>query len=280
MNMSLDSPQRGFAVTTKLWFGITPIIFSFFLLSNIRAAQNFDVALAFISIYVVSILVLSYYSKGENKHYLQQLDAFWLSDITKGKFIWFLIAVGGIFGVWFLSILIDSSFIGILLSGAVLMLSFLKTNAILVPIFAHGVWNSFVVAAKQGLLNPLWDALGLDITQQTTALAAIPITVPEIGIGLPGAATFFTEMIWQFVLVSTAEETMKIAIMVFVIFALRKGFRNFIDSNAQLFFGAIAAIAIWGTMHTINTIAFPINLFIMQYGVAGIPLVIMKVFTG
>ena len=250
--MSVTSQEHGFGITTKLWFGITPIIFAFFLLANINNDVDFDVALAFISIFLVSLVVLSYYSKGENKNYLKQFNAFWLSDITTRKGFWFLIATGGIFGSWGVSILLNSQFLGIVLSGGVLMLSFLRTGSILVPIFAHGIWNSFVVAVQQGFLGNVFSPAQLNL-----ALSSIPITVPTIGIGLPGFANFFTEMIWQLTLVATAEEAMKVAVMVFVLVALRRG-KNFIDGSTALAIGAISAIAIWAVLHTINTVVVAI----------------------
>ena len=253
--MSITSEAQGFGITTKLWFGITPIIFAFFLLANINNDVDFDVALAFISIFVVSLLILSYYSKGENKNYLKQFNAFWLSDITAGKSLWLLLSVGGIFGSWGIAIITDSQFIGIILSGGVLMIGFLKTGSILVPIFAHGIWNTFVVAADQGFFG--------DVFAESEALASTPITVPEIGIGLPGFANFFTEMIWQLTLVSTSEEAMKVAILVFVLVALRRG-KNFIDGSTALIIGAVAAIAIWSVLHTINTVV--ISFFIAPFG--------------
>ncbi len=253
--MSITSEQQGFGITTKLWFGITPIIFAFFLLANINNDVDFDVALAFISIFVVSLLILSYYSKGENKNYLRQFNAFWLSDITAHKSLWLLLSIGGIFGSWGIAIVTDSQFIGIILSGGVLMIGFLKTGSILVPIFAHGIWNTFVVAADQGFFG--------DIFAESEALASVPITVPEIGIGLPGFANFFTEMIWQLTLVATSEEAMKVAILVFVLVALRRG-RNFIDGSTALIIGAVAAITIWGVLHTINTVV--ISFFIAPFG--------------
>jgi hypothetical protein len=253
--MSITSEAQGFGITTKLWFGITPIIFAFFLLANINNDVDFDVALAFISIFVVSLLILSYYSKGENKNYLRQFNAFWLSDITGHKALWLLLSTGGIFGAWGVAIITDSQFIGIILSGGVLMIAFLKTGSILVPIFSHGIWNTFVVAADQGFFG--------DIFAESQALASIPITVPEIGIGLPGFANFFTEMIWQLTLVSTSEEAMKVAILVFVLVALRRG-RNFIDGSTALIIGAVAAITIWSVLHTINTVV--ISFFIAPFG--------------
>lgn len=257
--MSIASSQHGFASTTKLWFGITPIIFAFFLLANINNDVDFSVALAFISIFLISLVTLSYYSKGENKNYIQSFNAFWLSDITFRKAFWLLVAVGGIFGSWGVSIVTDSVFIGIALSGGALMISFLKSRSILVPIFAHGIWNSFVVAASEGFFGSIF---------QTDArlLSSVPITVPKIGIGLPGFANFFTEMIWQMTLVATSEEALKIAVMVFVLVALRKG-RQFIDGSTALGIGAVSAISIWSVLHTINTVA--ISLMIM-----GIPILI------
>ncbi len=244
--MSITSEAQGFGITTKLWFGITPIIFAFFLLANINNDVDFDVALAFISIFVVSLLILSYYSKGENKNYLRQFNAFWLSDITGHKALWLLLSIGGIFGSWGIAIVTDSTFIGIILSGGILMIGFLKTGSILVPIFAHGIWNSFVVAADQGFFG--------STLQTSEALSSVPITVPEIGIGLPGFANFFTEMIWQLTLVASSEEAMKVAILVFVLVALRRG-KNFVDGSTALIIGAVAAIAIWSVLHTINTVA-------------------------
>lgn len=257
--MSITSNAQGFGVTTKLWFGITPIIFAFFLLANINNDIDFDVALAFISIFVVSLLILSYYSKGENKNYLRQFNAFWLQDVTGGKALWLLIAIGGIFGAWGFSILTDSTFIGIILSGGVLMVAFLRTGAILVPIFAHGAWNVFVVAADQGFLGSVFQT-------NTELLSSVPITVPQIGIGLPGFANFFTEMIWQMTLVASSEEAMKVAILVFVLVALRRG-KNFIDGSTALGIGAVSAVGIWSVLHTINTVAISLM-------VIGIPLIV------
>lgn len=73
-------------------------------------------------------------------------------------------------------------------------------------------------------------------------------------------------MIWQVTLVSTAEEAMKIAIMVFVLVALRRG-KKFIDGSAALALGAISAIGVWSVLHTINSVA--IALFVI-----GIPLLV------
>jgi len=69
---------------------------------------------------------------------------------------------------------------------------------------------------------------------------------------------FFTEMIWQFTLVATSEEAMKVAIVVFVLVALRKG-RNFIDGSTALIIGAIAAITIWSVLHTINSVPLSLS---------------------
>jgi len=257
--MSINSTQHGFASTTKLWFGITPIIFAFFLLANINNDVDFDVALAFIAIFLISIVVLGYYSKGENKKYVISFNAFWLSDITFNKLLWLGIGVGGVFGSWGISILLDSTIIGIGLSGVALMVAFLKSRSILVAIFAHGIWNSFVVAASAGFLGSIFQT-------NPELLSSIPITVPKIGIGLPGFADFFTEMIWQFTLVATAEESLKIAIVVFVLVALRRG-RKFIDGNSALAIGAVSAISIWSVLHSINSVSIPLL-------IAGVPLLV------
>ena len=233
--------EVAFGITTKLWFGMTVIIFAFFLLANIQNTLEFNTAISFILIYLISVAFLFMLSQNNTiKSHLEHLHTFWMSDIDKSKLIWIPIGIAGVFASVGLAVTIDYPLLGIFLSGGGMMYAFIKTNAILIPIIIHGIYNSFVVALKQGAF------------EFATFLQQTPIKVPEVGIGISGMSDLYSEIIWQFLLVATAEEVMKVAILVFVVLALTSRFpRNEMATKI----GAGVAIGLWGIMHTIQALS-------------------------
>jgi hypothetical protein len=234
--------EIAFGISTKLWFGITVMIFAFFLLANIQNTLEFNTAISFILIYLVSVAFLFLISQNiDAKKHLEHLHTFWMNDINARQLIWIPIGIAGVFASVGVSIAVDFPLLGIFLSGGVMMFIFLKTNAILIPIIVHGIYNSFVISLKQGAFD-----IGATFLQQT------PIRVPEVGIGIQGISSLYSEVIWQFMLVATAEEVMKIAILVFVVLALTARFPR---NQTATYIGAGVAIGLWGIMHTIQALS-------------------------
>jgi len=230
----------GYGQTTILWFGISVIIFAFFLLANLKDFLQFNTAVAFLFIWVVSLTFLGMVHRNPSlSSHVKSVDAFWQEDPTLKNIKWIGISLGGIFVAVALSVSLNSPLIGIGLSGAILMVAFVKTNSLLIPVFAHGIYNSFVVTVK---------STGLEFL---TFLDQSPILVPVVDIGIAGISNLYSEIIWQFMLVATAEELMKIAILVFVVLILRGRF----EKGNQIWIGGIVAVVIWTMMHTVQALS-------------------------
>jgi len=230
----------GYGQTTILWFGISVIIFAFFLIANLKDFLQFNTAVAFLFIWVVSLTFLGMVHRNPSlSSHVKSVDAFWQEDPNLNNIKWIGISLGGIFLSVALSVSLNSALIGIGMSGIILMVAFVKTNSILVPILAHGVYNSFVVTVK---------ATGLELF---TFLNQSPIGVPNVDLGIAGLSNLYSEVIWQFMLVASAEELMKVAILVFVVLMLRGRFEN----GNQVWIGGVTAVIIWTAMHTIQALS-------------------------
>lgn len=237
--MLLEKQASGsiYGVQVKLWFGIGVMTFAFFLLANIHNDVEFNIAISFIIIFLISVSYLFHIEQRPSKKAeLASLDFFWMHDMTKNALKWVGISLALVFMAVVLSIMSGSSLVGIGISGGIMMYAFFKTNSILVPIITHGTYNSFVVAVKRS---------GLDVA---SFFSTSPIKVPEVGLGIQGLSSIYSEIIWQFMLVATAEEVMKIAITVFVTIAIA----NNIKAGKPAYMGAFVAIAVWTGLHTVQ----------------------------
>ena len=233
----------GYGQTTVLWFGISVIIFAFFLLANLQSTLQFNTAVAFLFIWVVSLMFLGIVNRNPSlQGHIKTVDAFWQLDVDKTGIKWIGISLGGVFATVALSVAISSPLVGIGLSGVILMIAFIKTNQLLVPVIAHGIYNSFVVTVK---------STGLEFFGLGSLLSNSPIKVPTVDIGIQGLSSLYSEIIWQFMLVSTAEELMKIAILVFVVLILKSRFEN----GNQVWVGGIIAVLVWAMMHTVQALS-------------------------
>jgi hypothetical protein len=229
----------GFGQATILRFGISVIIFAFFLIANLKDFLQFNTAVAFLFIWVVSLMFLGMVNRNPSlSNHVRSVDAFWQTDPTVKSLRWIGISLGGIFAVVALSVTLNSPLIGIGLSGEILMVAFVKTNSVLVPVLAHGIYNSFVTTVQ---------ATGLEFL---TLFNQSPILVPKIDIGIAGISNLFSEIIWQFMLVATAEELMKVAVLVFVVIMLKGRF----EKGNQIWIGGGIAVVIWTMMHTVQAL--------------------------
>lgn len=227
----------GYGQSTTLWFGLSVIIIGFFLLANIHDILQFNIAVVFLFIWTVSNIYLGMVNRNPNLFaHIKNIDIFWQLNLDRNSFKWIGITLGGILLAVVLSILIKSPLFGIGLAGIALFVGFQKTNCILVPIIAHGIYNSIVVSAKKSGLDWL------------SGLSQSPIIVPEVGIGLQGFSQLYTEVMWQFILVATSEELMKIAIVVFTVSMIKQRF----EKGTQVWIGGIVSIVVWVMLHTIQ----------------------------
>jgi len=133
--------------------------------------------------------------------------------------------------------------IGIAIAGFIMMFAFLKTHAILVPIIIHGVYNGFVTVIQQTPLS---------ITGLTQAqLDSLPV-ISEIGINLSAFPALYNEVLWQITIVATAEEFLKIAILVGGVWILNGVFRA--NATFSIVASAVVTVVFWTYLHTVNAI--------------------------
>ena len=128
-----------------------------------------------------------------------------------------------------------------------MMIAFLKTHALLVPIIIHGTYNSLIVFLQQ----TRFELVGGIEQFSAVGEERILLGVNEIGIGFQGVSNIFSEFIWQFTLVSTAEEFLKLAILVFVVILIN-GFFN--SKGLSVIIGAGVAVLFWSSLHLISAI--------------------------
>ncbi|MCP6727406.1 MAG: hypothetical protein KJI69_05355 [Patescibacteria group bacterium] len=254
-----NTSQTVTRVSTVIWVLALPMILGFFALSNIDNAVEFRTLQTFFFLYLGSGMgiLFAQANLGGTGERARDLNIFWTNDIDLKGLIWI---GGGIFAIFvsvFLILIIASGgdadalrnaqFGGILVAGIIMMVAFLQTNALLVPIIIHGVYNSTVVYLNR---------TGFEIVGGTQQFAVAPdqpvlLGVNEIGIGFQGVSDLFSEFIWQFTLVATAEEFLKLAILVFVVILINGFFQS---KGISVLIGAGVAIIFWTSLHLVNAI--------------------------
>jgi len=247
----LDNKSR---VSTLIWVLIIPMIIGFFALSNIDNEIQFRTLNVFFILYLASgfgifLAMANVFNIADSA---KKLSVFWTNDINSKGLTWILIGIVGVFASVGLTLTIASGagadgilfaqIVGIGLAGVVMMATFLQTNALLVPIFVHGFYNSVVVFLR---------ATGFDIVGGTNQFSIAEgsklfLSVNEIGIGLGQTADLISEVIWQFTLVATAEEFLKLGILVVVVLIIHGRFQ---DRGLAIFAGAGTAIVLWTSLH-------------------------------
>jgi len=246
-------------LTNALWFGIGTLIVVFFLLGRIQTELEFRTVVAFAIAYLMSRGYLSSVEQNwrNMKSHVQSNDpnnpnAFWQENLSGNKFIIIIIGIVGVFAGVFAGVAINhpiaTPIIGILLSGIAIGWAFLKTESIFVPIIIHGTYNAFVISLKLGAIPG--DFLGEEFTLQL--LAYSPITVPEIGVsGFSGFSNLVLEWIFQYMLVATSEELLKVALATFFIISFKGKFTAKGDTKYGSYF---LATLIWVALHTVQAI--------------------------
>lgn len=251
------TPRTLTGLTNALWFGTGVLIVIFFLLGNIETTLDFRTTVAFGFAYLFSWFYLKYLESNFRgckarvcRDPKNSPDAFWQADLTKRNLIWVPLGAAGVFGAVILTAPLPPPFgtiAGIGLSGAIMMAILLRFNAVLLVIFIHGIYNGLVVSIQLGFIK----------TGGLTFLAPLsqsPLNVPVVGFGasFDQLANVATEVIFQFMLVSTSEELLKVALTAFFIIA----FRGFFSQQGGIkYLAGGLAVSVWVVLHTIQAIS-------------------------
>lgn len=246
-------------VSTVIWVLALPMILGFFALSNIDNEVEFRTLQTFFFLYLGSGvgILFAQANLGGTGDRARDLNIFWTNDIDLKGLIWIGAGIFAVFVSVFMILIFASGadpdalrnaqVAGILIAGIIMMIAFLQTNALLVPIIIHGVYNSTVVYLNR---------TGFSIVGGTQQFAVAPdqqvlLGVNEIGIGFQGVSDLFSEFIWQFTLVATAEEFLKLAILVFVVILINGFFQS---KGVSVLIGGAVAVIFWTSLHLVNAI--------------------------
>lgn len=247
-NSSNNTVTQFFGVMTWLWFGISIITVLFFLLANLKNDVQFNSTIIFVIVFLTSIISLLLLvsidgSKGNLKRNEDNnIQYFFMQNLTIKKIAMVPLGTLAIFLVSYGTANAGQPFFGIFASGMIMLLIFYRTHAILVPIFIHGSYNAIVVLLRD---LPSQSLVPNDI------LDKLPFDVPTIGLTIKAFGAVGSEVIFQYVLVATAEELFKIFIIAFVVVALASRFN---DSGGRKWIAGIAAVLIWTVLHSIQAI--------------------------
>ncbi len=246
-------------VSTVIWVLALPMILGFFALSNIQNELEFRTLQTFFFLYLGSGMgiLFAQANLGGTGERARDLNIFWTNDIDLMGLIWIAIGIFTvIFSIFALLFAIsgqdaetirNGQFVSIFIGGIIMMVAFLRTNALLVPIIIHGTYNSLVVYLEEtqfAIIGGIeqFSAVGND---------RVLLGVNEIGIGFQGVSNIFSEFIWQFTLVATAEEFLKLAILVFVVILINGFFKS---TGLSVVIGAGVAIMFWTSLHLVSAI--------------------------
>ncbi len=246
-------------VSTVIWVLALPMILGFFALSNIQNEIEFRTLQTFFFLYLGSGMgiLFAQANLGGTGDRAKDLNIFWTNDIDLNGLMWIAIGiftvVASIFVVLFsisgadADTIRNGQFVSIFIGGVIMMVAFLRTNALLVPIIIHGTYNSLVVFLEEtqfAIIGGIeqFSAVGDD---------RVLLGVNQIGIGFQGVSNIFSEFIWQFTLVATAEEFLKLAILVFVVILINGFFKS---TGLSVVIGAGVAILFWTSLHLVSAI--------------------------
>ncbi|MDE1867680.1 MAG: hypothetical protein KGI08_08240 [Thaumarchaeota archaeon] len=233
-----------FGLMTWIWLVVGAIFSLFSFLANLHNDTQFKAAQVFTDLYLFSfilLITLPQFDRFRTK--LTGDDGeknFWLQDLTFHKLIYVPLGFILVLVSAYIALLGGQPIVGIFVSGMIMLTIFYRTHSILIPIFIHGMYNSFVVLVQSGLIGN--SVIPANIT--TSALG-----VPIIGVSISGLSALSSEIIFQNVLVATSEELFKMMVIAFVVVNLRGGFNA--GKGSRWFAGFIAVVA-WAVLHIIT----------------------------
>lgn len=241
MEEHAERAQRLFGMSTMVWYIIGFIFVAYTLLINYTNNQlQFNSTLIFVFLWVGGLFLLHIIPRTRHYEHIEgtdELGPFWMENPVHR---YWMIPAGffGVLGVSYVAAIANQPFWGIFFGGFIMLFILFETRAILAVILIHGAFNSLVLGIQSGFLgNSL-------IPLATTGIGMIPI----IGNGIPMIAPIFSEIGFQFFLVATAEEVLKIVVIAgFIIL-----FKGYYQENTPFkWIGGGFAVTIWSYMHYI-----------------------------
>lgn len=245
MILALRETRVGEFAQIILFVMMAVIVILFFGLSNLNSDAEFNALVVFAITFLGSFFVLMFVSGTAIGNRIKGSTArlfFFESISIKSIIVYVPIGVGGAFAFSYLANLsgldeVWSRIFAIGGAGMVFLFILLKTRSILVPIFAHGFFNSIVIILRSNQFT-------------SELLSSNPFPVPEIGITLGSLNTIASESLFQLVLVAPAEEFFKILVMSFVLISFKGKF----DSKGMItiVIAGVFSVVMWAIFHLIR----------------------------
>lgn len=203
---------------------IIPYFFGFAALSNFGSGGTFESVVIFGLIGVISLIgALMAKQRGidpfrwfDGKFDRQDLKLIGLGYLALLGTAYLITPYGGSVGI----------LIALGIGGAILAVTLIKSENILVPILIHGFYNLTAVILSSFSIAPL---------------ASSPIFVPDFSVSTSVANGILSQAFLQLFIVAFAEEIMKVA--------LALGFSLFISRNKGIIFGL--SILLWTVLHSV-----------------------------
>jgi len=233
--------SAGTQIITYVMFSVITI--SYLLLTDIETDQPFKANLIFYLMLLGSFFFL--FAVSFTNIFERKLGGsggarlFFFTDVSLSKFLIYVpIGLLGSFGLALVSQnlglgTVDSALVSIGGSGTVMMIIFFVTRTIMIPIIIHALFNTIVIALRDGIITS--DLLGLEL-----------VPLPDVGITVSQFNQFGTDVLIQFSLVSPAEEMLKMLIIAFIVLSIPNA--RFKDGISR-FIGAFFALVIWTSFH-------------------------------
>ena len=221
------------------------IVILFFGLSNLNSDAEFNALVVFALTFLGSFFVLMFVSGTAIGNRIKGSSArlFFFQPVSVKTILAYIpLGVGGAFAFSFLANIsgldeVWSRIFAIGGAGIVFLFILLRTRSILIPIFAHGIFNSIVIILRSNHLT-------------AELLSSNPFPVPEIGITLGSLNTLASESLFQIVLVAPAEEFFKILVMSFVLLSFKGKFDS--KGIVTIVIAGIFSVVMWAIFHLIR----------------------------
>ena len=245
----LHTEQTSFATVITNWIFFALAIFVVMMVTltevNLCESTSFCATSIFMFVWTGSfIMLIALYIISQNAKEAwrgKNVLLFFLQGITTQKLVWIPIGLAGVLLISYLSTSIDQpygSYIGIIGSGMIMLVAFYATNAILIPILIHGIYNSIVVTLQTDFGTIFIPAVvGGDFFSNFFT---------QIGLG-----DYFTQVFFQIAVVANAEEFFKVFVIAFILVSTKGKFAT--DSGSKWVAG-IFSVLIWAVYHSIASI--------------------------
>lgn len=233
--------EKTTSLTNWIYLGLIVFVVAAVLLNNVNlcGSVEFCTITVFVILFMITGFALLLYafisSDGRSSvGGTGNLGQFMFQGIDFTKILWVPIGVISVLAVSFGVTLWDfqyAPFVGIFFSGLIIFTAFLQTHSVLVPILIHGIYNSLVVAMREG------------------GIEAFTSVAPEVGVSLGKSTDFFFEIMLQNALVAPSEEFFRIFTLVWIVVIFRGNLKN---NDGIVWLGVFISTFTWTILHLIQ----------------------------